>query len=146
MWPRDFDFCLKIIKKLKDIKKIALAYSLQLELWRILATEIYNDLALKSLISYTKCIWPLVNTNKYLCCLKVKALFMSTYLCELSFSNISLINKCYNWPFGSLYLNNLILFTFSSTKLNLHSPNVNIYKQVTFLFWITMNFNWWENW
>ncbi|CAH2000526.1 unnamed protein product [Acanthoscelides obtectus] len=44
-----------------------------------------NDLALKSLVSNTKCIWRSVSKDKYsvLCrvALNVKALFSSTYLC-----------------------------------------------------------------
>ncbi|CAH2006340.1 unnamed protein product [Acanthoscelides obtectus] len=54
-----------------------------------------NDLALKSLVSNTRSIWPSVSKDGYsvLCriALKVKALFSSTYLCQSSFSNMKLI-------------------------------------------------------
>ncbi|KAK9701992.1 Retrotransposon gag protein [Popillia japonica] len=77
-----------------------------------------NDLTLKSLVSSTKCIWPIVSKEKYsvLCrvALKVKALFSSTYLCESAFSNMKLIKNKYRNPLTDEHLDNCVRMAVSN--------------------------------
>jgi hypothetical protein len=85
--------------------------------------EFQNDLALKSLVSSTKCIWPIVSKDKYsvLCrvALKVKALFSSTYLCESSFSNMKFIKNKYRNRLTDEHLDNCIRMAVSNYTANI---------------------------
>ncbi|CAH1955928.1 unnamed protein product [Acanthoscelides obtectus] len=81
-----------------------------------------NDLALKSLASNTKRIWPLVSKYKYsvLCrfALKVKTLFSLTYLCESSFSNMKFIKNKYVIDL-QIHLDNFIRMAVSNYTSNI---------------------------
>ncbi|XP_072398351.1 SCAN domain-containing protein 3-like [Diabrotica undecimpunctata] len=85
--------------------------------------EFQNDLALKSLVSSTERIWPIVSKDKYsvLCrvALKVKALFSSTYLCESSLSNMKFIKNKYRNRRTDEYLDNCIRMAVSNYIANI---------------------------
>lgn len=59
--------------------------------------DIQSDLNLKAFASPLQSIWPLVSQNKYPSLVsiaqRVQALFCSTYLCEISFSNMKIIKS-----------------------------------------------------
>lgn len=85
--------------------------------------EFQNDLALKSLVSSTKCIWSIVSKDKYSVlwrvALKVKALFSSTYLCESSFSNMKFIKNKYRNRLTDEHLDNCIRMAVSNYTANI---------------------------
>ncbi|XP_030745088.1 general transcription factor II-I repeat domain-containing protein 2-like [Sitophilus oryzae] len=92
--------------------------------------EFQNDLALKSLVSSTKCIWSIVSKDKYsvLCrvALKVKALFSSTYLCESSFSNMKFIKNKYRNRLTDEHLDNCIRMAVSNYTANIKKLSMSL--------------------
>ncbi|XP_035224463.1 SCAN domain-containing protein 3-like [Stegodyphus dumicola] len=91
--------------------------ALELEL-----TDFQNYLLSISLSSSSENIWPPVPKEKYPIlvhvCLKVKAMFSSTYQCEVSFSSIKFIKNKYRNRSTDEHLDNCIRMTATTYSFN----------------------------
>lgn len=85
--------------------------------------DFQNDLSLKSLTSSSENIWPFVPKEKYPILvqvgLRVKAMFSSTYLCEVSFSSMKFIKNKYRNRLTDEHLDNCIRMAATT-----YSPNI----------------------